>query len=307
MQNFELTILGCSSATPTSTRNPTAQLLNIAERFFLIDCGEATQIQLRKYKIKFQRINHIFISHLHGDHYLGLIGLLSSMHLLGRTNEMHLYCPAELKEIIEIQYRYSQTRLNFSINYHPHKYINNELIFEDEKVEVRSILLNHRIPCCGFLFTEKPLLANISKDSIRAYQLPIEQIVAIKQGADFITATGKIIPNNKLVSNKKNQRSYAYCSDTCYDERIIEFVKGVDLLYHEATFMQDMLQRATETFHSTALQAATIAKKAGAHKLMIGHYSARYKDLQPLLDEAKTVFNNTVLAIEGESLIIDNY
>ncbi|MGQ0829522.1 MAG: ribonuclease Z [Bacteroidota bacterium] len=304
MQKFELTILGCSSATPTSTRNPTAQLLNIAERFFLIDCGEATQIQLRKYKLKFQRINHIFISHLHGDHYLGLIGLLSSMHLLGRTVEIHIYCPAELKEIIDIQYKYSQTRLNFSIIYHPHNYINDDLIFEDEKLEVRTIVLNHRIPCCGFIFTEKPLMANISKDTIQQYKIPVEQILAVKQGADFITPTGEIIPNIKLVSHRKKSRSYAYCSDTCYDESIIEFIKGVDLLYHEATFMNDKLERAKETYHSTALQAATIAKKAEAGKLMIGHYSARYKDLQPLLDEAKSVFSNTILAIEGESMIV---
>lgn len=305
MQNFELTILGCSSATPTSTRNPTAQLLNIAERFFLIDCGEGTQIQLRKYKLKFQRINHIFISHLHGDHYLGLLGLLSSMHLLGRTNELHLYCPAELEDIIQIQNKHSQTRLNFNIVYHHHRYISGDLIFEDEKVEARTVVLNHRIPCCGFIFTEKPLPANISKSVIQHYQIPVEQIMAIKQGADFINPKGEIIPNNKLVNDKRKPRSYAYCSDTCYDERIIEYIQGVDLLYHEATFMHDMLERAKETYHTTALQAATIAQKAEAGKLMIGHYSARYKDLKPLLNEARSVFENTVLAVEGESTVIN--
>lgn len=305
MQNFELTILGCSSATPTSTRNPTAQLLNIAERFFLIDCGEATQIQLRKFKLKFQRINHIFISHLHGDHYLGLIGLLSSMHLLGRTVDLHLYCPPELEEIIEVQFKHSQTYLRFKIVYHHHKFIANDLIFEDNKVEVRTILLNHRIPCCGFLFTEKPLLANISKETIQKYDIPVEQILAIKGGADFITTGGELIPNSKLVSNKFKPRSYAYCSDTCYDERIIEFIKGVDLLYHEATFLNEMLPRAKETYHSTALQAATIAQKAEVHQLMIGHYSARYRELQPLLDEAQTVFSNTILSIEGKSTVVE--
>ncbi len=305
MQNFELTILGCSSATPTSTRNPTAQLLNIAERFFLIDCGEATQIQLRKFKLKFQRINHIFISHLHGDHYLGLIGLFSSMHLLGRTVELYLYCPPELEEIIEVQFKHSQTYLRFKIVYHHHKFIANDLIFEDNKVEVRTILLNHRIPCCGFLFTEKPLLANISKEILQKYKIPVEQILAIKGGADFITTEGELIPNSELVSNKLKPRSYAYCSDTCYDERIIEVIKGVDLLYHEATFLNDMLSRAKETFHSTALQAATIAQKAEVHQLMIGHYSARYRDLQPLLDEAQTVFSNTILSIEGKSTVVE--
>ena len=305
MQNFELTILGCSSATPTSTRNPTAQLLNIAERFFLIDCGEATQIQLRKFKLKFQRINNIFISHLHGDHYLGLIGLLSSMHLLGRTVDLHLYCPPELEEIIQVQFKYSQTTLRFNIVYHPHNYIANDLIFEDTKVEVRTILLNHRIPCCGFLFTEKPVLANISKEVLQKYHIPVEQILAIKGGADYITPEGEVIPNSKIVTNKIKPRSYAYCSDTCYDERIIEIIKGVDLLYHEATFLNEMLPRAKETFHSTALQAATIAKKAEVHQLMIGHYSARYKDLQPLLEEAQTVFSNTVLSIEGKSTVVE--
>ncbi len=306
MQNFELTILGCSSATPTSKRNPTAQLLNIAERFFLIDCGEATQIQLRRFKLKFQRINHIFISHLHGDHYLGLMGLISSMHLLGRTVELHLYCPAELQEIIEIQFKHSQSYIKFPIVYHAHNYVNNELIFEDERVEVRTIVLNHRIPCCGFVFKEKPLLPTISKEAIHLFQLTVDEIVAIKAGGDFVKRSGEIIKNSELLSIPNSPRSYAYCSDTCYDERLLEYIKGVNLLYHEATFLNEMQERAKETYHTTALQAGTIAKKAEVKQLMIGHYSARYKDLQPLLDEAKSVFENTVLAIEGESTIVHN-
>jgi ribonuclease Z len=304
MQNFELTILGCSSATPTSTRNPTAQLLNIADRFCLIDCGESTQIQLRKYKIKFQRINQIFISHLHGDHYLGLLGLLSSMHLLGRTSELHLYCPEELKEVIDVQLRVSQTYLKYTIVYHFHKYVDNELIFEDDKFTVKTVVLTHRIPCCGFIFTEKPLPSSITKETIEHYKIPLEQIHAIKNGADLVTPSGDIIANSKLVAAQPPVRSYAYCSDTAYDERIIEIIKDVTLLYHEATFMHDMLPRAVDTFHSTALQAATIAKKAQVAQLMIGHYSARYKDLQPLLEEAKTVFVNTVLAKEGETIVL---
>lgn len=304
MQNFELTILGCSSATPTSKRNPTAQLLNIAERFFLIDCGEATQIQLRKYKLKFQRINHIFISHLHGDHYLGLLGLLSSMHLLGRTVEMHLYCPAELQEVIEVQLKHSQSTLNYKIIYHPHKYLHNDLIFEDDKVEVRTIVLNHRIPCCGFIFKEKPLLANISKEIIHEYKLTYEQIMAIKKGDDLVSDSGEVIENDLLVTKRLAPRSYAYCSDTLYDEGIIEYIKGVNLLYHEATFLDEMSARAKETHHTTAFQAGTMAKKAEVHQLMIGHYSARYKDLEPLLEEAKSVFENTILAIEGESTVV---
>ncbi len=306
MQNFELTILGCSSATPTSKRNPTAQLLNIAERFFLIDCGEATQIQLRRFKLKFQRINHIFISHLHGDHYLGLMGLISSMHLLGRTVDLHLYCPAELQEIIEIQFKHSQSYIKFPIVYHAHKYINNDIIFEDDRVEVSTIVLNHRIPCCGFVFKEKALLPSISKDAIHLFQLTVEEIIAIKAGGALVKRSGEVIQNEVLMSKPNTPRTYAYCSDTCYDERIIEYIKGVDLLYHEATFLQEMESRAKETFHTTALQAGMMAKKAEVKQLMIGHYSARYKDLQPLLAEAKSVFENTILAVEGESTIVDH-
>jgi len=305
MQNFELTILGCSSATPTSKRNPTAQLLNIAERFFLIDCGEATQIQLRKFKLKFQRINHIFISHLHGDHYLGLPGLLASMHLLGRTNDLHLYCPEELKEILDIQHKHSQTYLNFNIVYHFHTYVSGDVLFEDEKVIVKTVVLNHRVPCCGFAFFEKPLLPNISVEAIAKYAIPPHKISEIKKGADFIAADGSTIPNASIVSKKYAARSYAYCSDTCYDESLIPYIQNVDLLYHEATFMNDKKERAKETYHSTTEQAATIAKKACVKQLMIGHYSARYKDLQPLLDEAKEVFENTILAIEGETVKVE--
>jgi ribonuclease Z len=302
MQNFELIILGCSSATPTSTRHPTAQLLNIAERFFLIDCGEATQIQLRRFKLKFQRINHIFISHLHGDHYLGLLGLLSSMHLMGRTIEMHIYCPGELQEIIELQFKYSQTFLNYPIIYHPHRYLDNDLIFEDDRVEVRTVVLNHRIPCCGFVFTEKQIPPSISKDVIEQFDLSIEQIIAIKNGSD-LSSNGKMIPNSKLVK-KYRPRKYAYVSDTCYDERILPAIRRADLLYHEATFLDELLTRAKETFHTTALQAGLIAEKAEVGKLMIGHFSARYRDLEPLLEEARIHFLNTVLASEGESTVI---
>ncbi|MBL0329232.1 MAG: ribonuclease Z [Bacteroidetes bacterium] len=306
MQNFELTILGCSSATPTSKRNPTAQLLNIAERFFLIDCGEATQIQLRRFKLKFQRINHIFISHLHGDHYLGLMGLISSMHLLGRTIELHLYCPAELQEIIEVQFKHSQSYIKFQIVYHPHQYVDNAIIFEDDRVEVRTLVLNHRIPCCGFIFKEKPLPPTISKETIYQHHLTVEEIVAIKEGSDLTKNNGEVIKNSDLLNPPLVPRSYAYCSDTCYDERIIDYIKGVNLLYHEATFLQEMEARAKETFHTTALQAGMIAKQANVKQLMIGHYSARYKDLEPLLVEAKSVFDNTILAIEGENTVIQH-
>ncbi|MEO6882651.1 MAG: ribonuclease Z [Bacteroidia bacterium] len=304
MHPFDITILGCSSATPTSKRNPTAQLVNHAERFFLIDCAEATQIQLRKFKIKFQRINHIFISHLHGDHYLGLPGLLASMHLLGRTNDLHIYAQAELQEIIEINYKHSDTRLNYKIVYHPLKYDKSEIIYEDEKLFVSTIILNHRVPCCGFIFSEKENQRNIIKEKIEEYSIPVSEINNIKSGADYICEDGKIILNAALTLDSFPTRKYAYCSDTCYDESIIEQIKKVDLLYHEATFMQNMLARAKATFHSTAAQAGEIALKAEVKQLIIGHYSARYKELEPLLAEAKNIFSNTVLAVEGEKYFV---
>jgi ribonuclease Z len=227
------------------------------------------------------------------------------MHLLGRTTDLHLYCPEELKEILDIQHKYSQTYLNFNIVYHFHKYVSGDVLFEDEKVIVKSVVLNHRVPCCGFTFFEKPLLANISADAIVKYAIPSDKILEIKKGADFIAADGSIIPNAAIVSKKYAARSYAYCSDTCYDESLIPHIKNVDLLYHEATFMNDKKERAKETYHSTTEQAATIAQKAAVKQLMIGHYSARYKDLQPMLDEAKCVFENTILAIEGETVKVE--
>lgn len=300
MQPFELTILGCSSATPTSDRYPTAQALQVAGRFFLIDCGEGAQIQVRRYSIKFQRINHIFISHLHGDHYLGLMGFISSLHLLGRTNELHIHSQAELKEIVEIQLKYSNTWLNYKIIWHPLKYDKSEVIFEDEKLTVETIILNHRIPCCGFLFREKPQPRKIRKEKIDRYKIPIEWLPRIKNGEDYLLENGQVIPNAEITGDPQPARSYAYCSDTRYNEAIVEQIKNVDLLYHEATFLQDRLERAKETFHSTAKEAANIAKMANVKKLIIGHYSARYRDLQPFLDESQSVFQNTVLAVEGQ-------
>lgn len=299
MQPFELTILGCSSATPTSERYPTAQVLQAAGRFFLIDCGEGTQIQVRKYRIRFQRISRIFISHLHGDHYLGLMGFLSSLHLLGRNNEMHIYSQAELRDIIEIQLKHSNTRLNYPIVWHPLSYDKSELLYEDEKISVESIVLNHRIPCCGFLFREKPHLRRLRKDKVDKYSIPIGWLHRIKSGEDYIADDGLVIANAEITDEPPKSLSYAFCSDTRYNEGIVEQIRGVDLLYHEATFTHDRLPRAIETFHSTAKEAATIAKMAEVKQLIIGHYSARYKDLSPLLNEARSVFENTVLAVEG--------
>ncbi len=305
MSQFELTILGCSSATPTSTRNPTAQLLQIAGRFFLIDCGEATQIQLRKYKIKFQRIDHIFISHLHGDHYLGLMGLLSSMHLLGRKKDLWIYCPEGLDEIISVQLKYSATILNYPIHFRFHDHRKQELLLEDEKVTVETIRLNHRIPCCGFMFREKKKTRSLKKEALETHSIPISAMHAIRNGEDYVKEDGTTIPNAELAEMPRPSHSYAYCSDTCYDEEVIRQVKGADLLYHESTFTEEMKKRARETFHSTALEAGTVALKAGVKKLLLGHYSARYTDLNPLLLEARSVFPNSELAHEGLKINVE--
>ncbi|HQV99727.1 MAG: ribonuclease Z [Bacteroidia bacterium] len=297
---FEVSILGSSSATPIYQRHPTAQVLNIHERFFLVDCGEGTLIQLNRYKIKFHRINHIFISHLHGDHYLGLLGLLSTMHLQGRTIPIHLYCQAPLKEIIDIQLKYSETILRFPIHYHMLDPKNSAVIMEDDDLEVSTIILNHRIPCTGFLFKEKPRSRKLQKDKLQKFNVPISVYQDLKNGMDYTDEFGKVIANSELTTDPKNARSYAFCSDTCYDERILPQISEIDLLYHEATFLNDKEERAKETFHSTAAQAATIAKKANVKRLIIGHFSARYKNLYPLLDEAKEVFPETTLAMEGD-------
>lgn len=297
--SFQLTILGNSSATPTSQRNPTAQYLTVHDRHFLIDCGEGTQIQLRKFKCKFTRINRIFISHLHGDHYLGLLGFLSSLHLLGCTQTVHLYCQEPLKEIIDIQLKYSDTHLKFPLEYHFLKTNESEIIFEDDKVSVESFPLSHRIPCCGFLFKEKPGLLSIRKEMIAFHGITPKDILRIKKGEDFTTAEGKVIKNKVLTHPPAELSSYAFCSDTIYDEGLIPQIKKTKMLYHEATFMKNLEKRAKETYHSTAEQAASIAKKAHVENLLIGHFSARYKDLKPLLQEAQAVFKNTELAEEG--------
>jgi len=302
---FEITILGSSSATPIYQRHPTAQVLNIHERFFLVDCGEGTLIQMNRFRIKFHRINHIFISHLHGDHYLGLMGLLSTMHLQGRATPLHIYAPNDLQEIIDIQLKYSQTTLRFEVILHPTDASKSKKIYEDEDIEVRTIILSHRIPCTGFLFSEKQRLRKLQKEKLHSYEVPVRFYDDLKNGKDYVDENGKVIPNSELTSDPRKPRSYAFCSDTIYNESIIPAVRNIDLLYHEATFMNDKIERAAETFHTTAAQAATIAKKADVKRLIVGHFSARYKNLYPLLDEAKEIFVNTSLAIEGDRFTIE--
>ncbi len=301
---FELTILGSSSATPTQNRHPTAQVLNIRERFFLIDCGEGTQSQLVRYKIKYSRIGHIFISHLHGDHYLGLMGLLSTMHLQGRNNEIHIYGQQELMDIIELQLRLSQTVLRYNLIFHPVKNYSGTIILEDEDLSVSTISLNHRIPCTGFLFKEKPKPRKLLINKMKQYNIPFKYYAGIKNGENYEDDFGNIIPNKELTISAGRPRSYAFCSDTVYLEHLADEVRGVDLLYHESTFMHDLLDRAKATFHSTSIEAATVAKNAGVQRLVIGHFSARYKDLAPMLEEARTIFPESELALEGRKFVV---
>lgn len=298
MNKFEINILGCGAATPTLQHNPSSQVLNIREKLFMIDCGEGTQLQFRKQRLRFGRLNQIFISHLHGDHCFGLIGLISTLALLGRTGDLVIHAPEGLEEILRPQ-------IDFFCRENPYQVIietfdtkKHDLIYEDKSITVHTIPLKHRIPCAGFLFREKPKEANILSDKIKFYNIPIKEIAAIKQGADFVTEEGKVIPNANLTTPAKPTKSYAYCSDTAYKEDITHIIEGVDLLYHEATFLHDMKSRAKETGHSTALQAAKIAKMAGVKKLMIGHFSSRYDNNKDLLDEAKEIFENTILANE---------
>lgn len=303
---FELLILGSSSASPTAERNQSAQLLNIAERFFLIDCGEATQIQLRKFKAKFQRIDHIFISHLHGDHFFGLPGLLGSMHLLGRQQELTIYGPPALKEVLDLIHRISETKLNYEVKWHFTSDKAMDLLFEDDKVEVFSFPLKHRIYCTGFLFREKPYPRKIDKYLMEKHEVSTAHVHLLRAGKDVENEKGELVPNALVTLDPPKNRSYAYCSDTKYDESIVKYIQGVDLLYHESTFLDDKQERAAQTYHSTAKQAAGIARMAGVKKLLLGHYSARYGNLEQFREEASQIFDNCMLSVEGSTISVDH-
>ena len=301
---FEVTILGSASATPVYNRNPTAQLLNCNERFYLIDCGEGTQQQLIKYGFKASKIDYIFISHLHGDHFFGLIGLLSSLHLNGRTKALHIFAPAAIKDILELQFLHSDTRLRYPINYYAIDATKSEVIFRNNDVIVETILLNHRIPCTGFKFTEKKRLRKLIVEKLEADKVPVEFYQMLKRGVDVNLQDGRLIKYLDYTTDSATPKVYCYCSDTLYDERYFAQIANADTLYHEATFLHEMLERAIETHHTTAQQAAEIATKVKAKKLLIGHFSSRYKTLEALLEEAKAGFEETQLAIEGKTFEI---
>lgn len=299
MEKFEINILGCGSATPTLQHLPSSQVVNIREKLFMIDCGEGAQLQFRKMRLKFSRLNHIFISHLHGDHCFGLIGLISTFALLGRTGDLMIYSPEGLEELLKPQLDYFCKDNPFAVIFNTFGTSESELIYEDRSITVHTIPLKHRIPCAGFLFREKPRDANIIPEKINFYNIPVKEIAKIKQGADFITPEGVIVPHEQLTKPAQAARAYAYCSDTAYKESIVPLLANVDLLYHEATFGEDHLSRAKMTGHSTASQAAQIAKQAEVKKLMIGHFSSRYTDNDILRQEAANIFPNTTLANEG--------
>lgn len=299
MMKFEVTILGSSSATPVFNRNPSAQLLNCNEKYYLIDCGEGTQQQLTKYNLKAARIDYIFISHLHGDHYFGLIGLLSSLHLNGRVKPMQIFGPKPLLEILEIQFKYSDTVLRYPIEFFPIEADQSRQIFENSDLTVKTIVLNHRIPTTGFIFQQKKRQRKLIKD--KTEEVPMAYYTALKKGIDVELPNGDILRSEDYTTEADAPRCYAYCSDTLFDESYFTTIKDCDTLYHEATFMHDLLDRAKETHHTTALQAGEVAKINGAKKLLIGHFSSRYKTLQMLLEEAQSVFENTELAVEGRT------
>lgn len=302
--DFELKILGSSSATPSPDRHHTAQALTLGNQINLLDCGEGTQMQLMRYKVKHQRICNIFISHLHGDHYFGLVGLLSTMHLQQRTAPLNIFGPKGLADILTLQFKYGGTQLPYPVNFIEVDPTIHHKIFEDKNLTVHSLPMQHRVPCCGFLFREKEKPRHLLKQKLPSFLTPT-QLVRLKAGEHIYNEQGDILVDNaEVTTSPKHSRSYAYCSDTRYKEDLLPYLHDVDLLYHEATFHSEHHQRAEYTFHSTASQAATLAQKAGVKRLLIGHFSARYKDLEPLLQEAQAIFPNTQLAIAGKTIQI---
>jgi ribonuclease Z len=297
--SFSLTILGSSSAIPTSKRYLTAHLVNHDERFFLIDCGEGTQNQLRRYKTKFTRINHIFISHLHGDHVFGLFGLLSSLSMMGRKSPLYIYSDPRLTELLTNHFNFFKETFSYLIIYKPFGSKKSQIIYDDGKLEVITIPLKHRIACVGFQFREKPKLKNIKKEYIEFYNLGIKDIVSIKNGNDYLTKDGQVIKNEYLTTAPIPLKTYTYCTDTKALDSIIPLIENTDLLYHESTFLNEDFKLAKATYHSTPGQAADIAKKANVKKLLLGHFSSRYKDDSKFLKEAQEIFPNSFMAEDG--------
>ena len=296
---MKLTILGCYAATPRTITNPTSQILEIRNRMFLIDCGEGTQVQLRKNKLKFSKINHIFISHLHGDHFYGLVGLISTFMLLNRKTDLHVYGPKGIKEIILLQLRFSNSFTGYNLYFHELTSKESEVVYEDEKVVVKTIPLKHRIYTNGFLFEEKIGERKLNIDVVKQYKIDVCYFQKIKNGSDIALDDGNIVPNAELTLDPILPKSYAFCSDTMYDESIIPLIKNCDVLYHETTFLESETDKAKATMHSTAGQAALIAKKADVKQLILGHYSTRYANIDLFRQEAAAIYPDVLLADDG--------
>lgn len=299
MEKFEIDILGCGAALPTPKRLSSAQIVNIREKLFMLDCAEGTQMALRKSHIAFSRLQAIFLTHLHGDHVFGLLGMLSTFGLLGRIQELHIYGPTDLQRVFQPQIDYFCADSTYKIILHEIDTKTPQTIYEDRSVTVSTLPLKHRVPCCGYLFREKPTAPHIRRDAIDAFQIPISQINNIKAGMDWTTPNGEIIPNHLLTTPPAPTRSYAYCTDTSYRPQLANLLKGTTCIYHEATFTTEHALLAKKTHHSTATQAAEIARASKADRLILGHFSSRYKSEDALLKEAQQIFPNTVLAEDG--------
>ncbi len=304
MEPFKVHILGCGSALPTLQHNASSQIVELREKLFMIDCGEGTQIQLRRSRIHFSKIIAVFISHLHGDHCFGLPGMISTFGMTGRTAPLHIYAPAAFEPILEQTLSFFCQGLEFKVVFHAVDTTQNKVVYEDRSLTVETIPLQHRIDCCGFLFREKPILPHIRRDMIDFYKIPISQINNIKAGADWVTAEGEVIANSRLTTPAEPARSYAYCSDTRYIKTLHELVKGVSTLYHESTYSAEDAERARLYWHSTSQDAAKVARDASVGKLLLGHFSARYNNESQLLEEAKEIFPNSYLTREGATFDI---
>ena len=304
MEPFKIHILGCGSALPTLRHNASSQIVEIRGKMFMVDCAEGTQMQLRRSKINFQRIQAVFISHMHGDHCFGLIGMISTFGLMGRTAPLDVYATKELGPVLDMLMKSFCNDYSFEVRFHAIDTKQNAVIYDDRSLTVETIPLQHRVPCCGFLFREKPTLPHIRRDMIDYLEIPFSQINNIKAGADWVTPDGKVIPNSKLVTPSDNTRSYAYCSDTRYIPDLWKLVNGATVLYHESTYASDCEDRARTYWHSTARQAAMVARDANVGKLLLGHYSARYNDESKILDEAKAVFPKSFLTNEGMTVFV---
>lgn len=304
--NFELNILGCGSAKPTTRHQPTSQILNVRGKFFMIDCGEGVQSQMQKMGLSMMNIGHIFVSHNHGDHVFGLPGLIGTMDLLGRTAELHIHAPQQVGKLIDFLMQTYYADIQFAVLFHPIDTERHQLIYEDRSITVHSIPLRHRLPTSGFLFREKPGLPHIRREMIDAFGIPVSQIGNIKAGASWTLSDGTVIPHERLTTPALPPRSYAYCSDTVYLPQLRDILRGVDLLYHEATYLHERVLRAGQTLHTTGLQAATLARDAEVRQLCIGHFSAAIKNEDLLLAEARSIFPNTILADEGRVISISH-